>query len=765
MWIMMNRKVFTMLFGLLLAVGWTTGASAQDIMTKAPVRVTTPSPKMETAGHSGNTWQPNKFNWGSQFTAPQVAITKGSQRSQAPQGTRFMAPMRSQNFNLAATVTHPKSWYQALPDVTWNGGSQNITQPFTDVDGMMALVERVYTDKDIPGAKYSETWHCDIPYQTIEYGWNIRGNQYEDIQIQLYSGWISLYGIRIKAKDGTVLANWVAPQTGSSSANLPSGWTVTDYNNAAETLNPEQVIGNYYSYYAPSGCIINIPGSALARNNSTGYVNNTGYVSVEVSTIFTGLYYTGDNYQEPDYYNTTVLIGNETFDFVRDSAYSDDFYYSYPTYIPGTITPPDECGYTVLLVKLHTGKNQSGTPPYEVPDYTHSKSELRDYFTEYVKEIDLLTDGMRVNEGDTTAGTVFAYTGDLSRFYFVSKGKMSYTSSLEAVELDLAPFYSMYEEFSPNVAGGSEDHTDFYEQMKQGVTYPVVHDCQSVNYLQHYFSMAGKQGTNENRVNSLVLFIPDYRGNGNRWSRTYDTFHQPTVGMYMIDLYANVEASSTPDYYTVTVDWFSNLDGLTHTENIPQTYTLYEIRYNEQTGKNDTVPVYTGMDTSWTIDYPVGDPRYYDLYYYVVGTPVGQGGTTENPTYTNPDFFAKSNTDDVTIPGKYDFLGLQWQRYESDYVILNKAEQVNYYRNWLAPHALSVQGQAGINAGNVGAAGRTLTLYRNDGNSETPIMDLDLIMDGNKAYYRIRYINREAHQQVEPGYNETTGEMNSTTNN
>ncbi len=759
---MMNKKLTTTLLGLLLAVGWTSSASAQAlpqaIMTKAPARVTTPSPMMETANHSGDTWQPYKFNWGSQFTVPQDSKSKGSPRSQAPQSTRFMAPKRSQNYNLTATVTHPKSWYQNLPEVTWSGGSQNITEPFTDVDGMMALVERVYTDKDIPGAKYSETWHCDIPYQTIEYGWDIKGTQYEDIQIKLYSGYIDIYGIRIKDKNGNVLYNWTAPQTNGASAGLPSSWTLSDFENGSASLTQEYVSSQgRYAYWMGSqqygGGIINIPARYLNSLNNT-----TGYLSIEVCSYFNG----ASEYVSPTTSNTAVLIGNETFDFVRDSAYSNSFYYSYPTYIPGTITPPDECGYTVLLVKLHTGKNQSGTPPYEVPDYTHSKSELRDYFTEYVKEIDLLTDGMRVNEGDTTAGTVFAYTGDLGRFYFIGKGKMSYTSSLEAVELDMAPFYSMYEEFSPNAAGsGNQNITDFYEKMKQGVTYPVVHDCQSVNYLQHYFSMAGKQGTNENRVNSLVLFIPDYRGNGNRWSRTYDTFHQPTVGMYMVDLYAEVEPSTTPDYYTVTVHWYDNLDDLTHTENIPQTYTLYETKINPETGQVETHVVYTGMDTSWNFDYPVGDPSYYDISYYVVATPVGEGGTTENPTYTNPDFFAKSNTDDVTIPGKSDFLGLQWQRYESDYVILNPQEQVNYYRNWLAPHALSVQGEAGITAGNVGTTGRTLTLYR----GETPIMYLDLMMDGNKAYYRIRHINKEANQQVEDGYDPETGELKSNTNN
>lgn len=38
------------------------------------------------------------------------------------------------------------------------------------------------------------------------------------------------------------------------------------------------------------------------------------------------------------------------------------------------------------------------------------------------------------------------------------------------------------------------------------------------------------------------------------------------------------------------------------------------------------------------------------------------------------------------------------------------------------------------------------------------------MMNGNKAYYRIKYINREENQQVEPGYDPNTGERNSTNN-
>ena len=263
--------------------------------------------------------------------------------------------------------------------------------------------------------------------------------------------------------------------------------------------------------------------------------------------------------------------------------------------------------------------------------------------------------------------------------------------------------------------------------------------------MHHWFTIASEDGSTENRVNCLVFYIPDNRGKANN-GQTYDPDHQPTVGMYMIDLYAELAASSTPDYYTATVNWFDNLDVVTHSDGIPQTYKLYQIL------DGDTTLIYEGPNTTWSGDYPVGEDGPYDIHYFVVGTPTAA---------TNPDtFFAQSNTDDVTVPGKNDFIGLQWVRYESDYFAKNMADpnnnEVNYYRNWLAPHKLSTQGQGGIRAGNVGSNGRTLTLYR----EETPIIDLELVMSGNKAYYRIKYINRNDNQQVEPGYNENTGEKN-----
>lgn len=710
---MMNKKLTTTLLGLLLAVGWTSSASAQLLPgvqeRHQEMRVAVKATK--AVKHAGT---PEKATANQQH---------GSLKANAPK--------RTQNYDLNATVVHPKSWYQALDPVTWSGGSQNITEPFTTAKGMMALLKRIYTDSEIPGAKYSAPRNCDIPYQTIQHGWDIIGTNYLDNPvIWVSSNHVNIREIKIVDGNGGTLRDF-KPEDGTLT--MPSGWSTTSD-------------GYYWYCTSSSGGSVALPAEWLQ--------NNFGSASVMVYCEPQSSYYDGE----------IIEVGNSTYDFSSDTLTYDNQYYSIAGYtFPGTITPPDENGYTVCLVKLYDGINM--TDADMAPEYTATTEELENYFTTYVKEIQLLTDGLRVASGTSNAGTVFAYTGDLNRFFFLSKGKMFYYSSIQGLDYDRAPFYSMYEEFSANDVSDQTGFTDFYEKMKQGTTYDIKHDCMGVNYRQHYFSMSGKQGTTENRVNSLVFYIPDQRGILNSDWREYDPNHLPTVGMYMVDLYAEVEPSTTPDYYTVTVHWHDNLDDLTHTENIPQTYTLYETKINPETGQVETHVVYTGMDTSWNFDYPVGDPSYYDISYYVVATPVGEGGTTQNPTYVNPDFFAKSNTDDVTIPGKSDFLGLQWQRYESDYVILDEAEQVNYYRNWLAPHALSVQGDAGINAGNVGNTGRTLTLYRNDGKEEKPIMYLDLIMNGNKAYYRIRYINREANQQVEDGYDPETGEMTTNNNN
>jgi len=728
--------------GLLLAVGWTTDASAQKLDQGNPwyknaffLKMTKPTMKESSKG------QP--VEWSSNLQAEGV------------NGQPSKAPKRA-NYNQTAPATHIKSWYDGK-HYTWydakgnSQGSPSYTEPVTDSCQMFWFIRSLYSDPEMPGIKYSEAMNTDLGYNGCDFGYWVSGDITQDINITMTSNCYITY-IALYEYGSNEPFTYYDVDDGDTP---PTGWSMP----IKSYMTREQDSSNgWYYWRMPTGytdfyTVFTISKDLLAGHNGVYvYVNarNTSSTANRDYTYKVSWY---------EYNNATYYNGNAETHLLNSTWGGQE------SMVHGPVTPPTENGYSVVLVKL---KDDFDYATGQAEEFTYTDSALYSYYNKYVAEMQLLTDGLRVQEGTSNAGTLFAYSGDLNKFYFISKGKTLQLSGSENAwttsdgnyerYADRAPFYNMYEEFSPYVSGGHEDHSDFYEKMKQGTTYPVIHDCQSVNYMEHFFALSSEDGSTENRVNSLVFYIPDNRGQSN--SRTYEEAHQPTVGMYMIDLYAEVEPSSTPDYYTVTVDWKDNLDVVTHSDGIPQTYYLYEIKYNEETGKNDTTLVTPNGTTSttWTQDYPVGDPTYYDLHYYVVGTPTNA---------TNHDvFFAKSNTDDVTIPGKSDFLGLQWDRYESDYVTNDGVHQeVNYYRNWLDMHALSVQGDAGINAGNVGTQGRTLTLYRKFGNTEIPIIDLELKMNGNKAYYRIKYRNREENQQVEPGYDPNTGEKSSNTNN
>lgn len=698
----MKRKFTTLLFGLLLAVGWT-----NDVQAQLLAKPTVP----ENLRHS-------KQEESKTISFPKALNATGSMR----------APQRTPNTIEADEVrskdwwsTKNYTWYDSYPS-SGTAHTASFTEPATDPYQMMYMVKEIYTNPLYPGIQYDEVYQTATPYPGIGYGWDIEA-VYDDFVISFNNSYAYFYAVTISDYyTEEEIESWSSSTSSSSVGTLPSWLT------PSKTIQKTD-LGGWSSYdygcYMSGGGTLTIKGSSLSGHEAVT-------IAVTVRTTSSG-------------------GGTLTIDGITGSMSTSWQTLSLPREVTsGITTPPDYNGYTVMLVKV---KNDAT----DFPVYTTTATALKDSCFSKYESIELLTDGLRVGSG-SSAGTVFAYTGDLNRFFFIGKGKTAQWNAH-------APFYEMYEEFSPTTVDEGAEITDFYEKMKQGDTYGIQHDCQSVSQMEHYFSMSGKSGTTVNRVNSLVLYIPDDRSTSPTetsdgyisWSREYDD--QPTVGMYMIDLYADIEPSTTPDYYTVTVNWYDNLDDITHSDGIPQTYTLYEIMDHNNDGVIDTIPVYTGPLTTYQNDFPVGDPRYYDISYYVVGTPTAA---------TNPDtFFAKSNTDDVTVPGKDDFLGLQWWRYESDYVTKVNGDdnhEVNYYRNFLAPHALAVQGEAGINAGNVGTTGRTLTLYRGDGVTEIPIFNLELKMNGNKAYYRIKHVNRQANQQVEPGYSPETGERTSTNN-
>jgi len=351
----------------------------------------------------------------------------------------------------------------------------------------------------------------------------------------------------------------------------------------------------------------------------------------------------------------------------------------------------------------------------DFPSYTTNATALIDSCFSKYESIELLTDGLRVGEKTSNAGTVFCYTGVLNRFFFISKGKTAQWSAH-------APFYEMYEEFSPTTTATGDEITDFFSEMKAGNYYGIVHDCQSVSQMEHYFSMSGKAGTDEKAMSALVFYIPDDRSttpkdstDGNTYNiRNYD--HQPQVGLYTIDLFAEVEPSDTYDVdstYTITLDWRSSLEKMVNND-VNQTYIVYEVTFDSIGNR-----IYTPVDTVYN--------------------------STECQL-TKPQTLA-SQTFTYVVMG-FDFMTLYRQRYESDFII---HEEKNYYRNWLYPTNL---------AENTGMTMRQLkkewpnqtasyTLWRDN----LGVAKLEVKAIGKKVYYRIRYYNDT---QVTTGVNDIT---------
>ena len=326
--------------------------------------------------------------------------------------------------------------------------------------------------------------------------------------------------------------------------------------------------------------------------------------------------------------------------------------------ISDNVTPPYEEGYTMFLVKL---KNYTTSPDR----HTTTKANLVSSFTNTIESIEVIKDAIRVGEGDN-AGTIINIEGEFNRFFIISKGKAHYFTpgyhESNAWTPPYAPFYNMFEEFSPTTTDNDAQITDFYDKMSDGEVYDVVHDCASVINFQHYFSMSGKNGTEEKSLSGMFLYIPDNRNEAG--VREYAEGHRPEVGIYTINLNGN--AVDNGDHtYTVNLDWTSELNEVVGSV-VPQTYTLY-VYVTDETG-NSRQEIITTTDTHY--DYVVPqDEHSYTITYVVYGY------ATENDA-----FHAWSNDKTVVIPGWNDFISLVLKHYESDFV---KNQASNYYRNFM----------------------------------------------------------------------------------
>ena len=413
----------------------------------------------------------------------------------------------------------------------------------------------------------------------------------------------------------------------------------------------------------------------------------------------------------------------------------------FPEIIPSETYKPTE-GYTALVVAVkNDNQPYTGETFSEGWEFTDSVS-LINYIEANIDSVKLLTDGMRIGSGEGV-GTVFNCDGTYNKFFFLSKGRARKKASAVYTAMGLAsepwpnyaceegPFKYMFEQFSPTTGVRGDQIEDFYSEMMDGHVYNVVHDCASVIETGHQFSLSGNTGKGSFAFKGMNFFIPDYRlkywvgvdsigvgeadehghyasytyfdcdgrdmnpymvanatgytGVANQQSSDfavnyaqYNPEHAPKVGIYLITLEATAKPSAGYDpevsesrNFDITLTWVSSLDEMTNSS-VPQSFTIYYIDDNGERQLLDELVVdITNPTNSLTLTYPWPQEATSQTFTYIVE---GRGMGEYTP------FVAWSNEDEVIIPGYNDFLALDVDHIESDFVI---DEQRNYYRNFL----------------------------------------------------------------------------------
>ena len=668
-------KLTTLLFGLLLAVGWTSSALAQSNLY------------LPEAVHNKAYYDALEYTWTD-----------------------------------ANNVTH----------------TSKATDVADDPYQMYELIRFVYGNPAFPGPTYgaytsSFTVEDPITYHPIPGGWNITAasnSNPRDIVIDVYQGYtnypVAISSIQVKSGDTVIPGcSWSYSSNGTT---LPSGWTNTGTIQSYNTNNNQTTNnGNSIRFSNNSGSIT-IPADLLTGYNNVTVVINAkardtdySYYRLTVNEVAQNLSSTSFK----DYTWNVTLPEEGANTFVQGTVIPpfENGYTALMVAVKNDATAANENGGTAAGI---VGNRANGS-------YYNSKQRYIDYFAARVAFIKLLTDGLRIgNEEEHTTGTVFNCAGTYNKFFIISKGrareKSDYTKSNYINNTndwwnsnnwyygETFPFQDMFEEFSPTTVDANSQITDFYNEMMDGKIYSVVHDCASVIQEGHQFSMSGNTGTQAYAMDGLNFFIPDFRllfwtdtynnrtidgrdinpymnanqnghtnafTSGSQWAAwfvNYNPQYAPKVGIYKITLEA--DAQKAPNYnsndpkYEVTLNWVSSLNEMTG-EMVPQTYTIWKVIYKEDGTEEKEFLATVQDETSYTYQVAQGDDSY-TITYIIEGHPTPD----ENSDY--PSFVAWSNLDDVVIPGLSDFLTLVLDHYESDFVIGSKlGEEKNYYRNFL----------------------------------------------------------------------------------
>lgn len=701
-------KLTTLLFGLLLAVGWTSSAYAQTSPNNIPDAV-----------YPKSYYDALKYTW---------------------------------------TDANGVSHESASTDLA------------TDPYQIYELIRFVYGNPAFPGPKYgaytsSFVREDPIHYHPVPGGWNIvdaaSAPDPRVITINVtnnYSSWgwsTTYYYVYIQSiqlidtETNETFFTWTP-----TSNTLPNGVTTTNNRNYSN--------GNGIYFNNGTGGTITLASSLTAGHNNVQLV-------IAAKKSETSNYYTTSIAVDGNTKNVTATTsGNFTWNFVfpEEGAFvqgtvATPFKEGYTALIVSVYddaTAADEDAGTSAGI---VGSRARGS-------YFNNKSGYISYIRDRIKSVRLLTDGLRIGNADEhTTGTVFNCEGTYNKFFIISKGKArekSYRTKYNHIGNtndwwnstywyygEVFPFQDMFEEFSPTTGAKGDQITDFYTEMQDGHVYSVVHDCASVIQEAHQFSMSGNSGTQDYAMSGMNFYIPDYRltywkgtddngrsvdgrdmnpyeyGDDNgKTGRTftldsyywttyfaqYNPQYAPKVGIYKITLEADAKQSAGYDAtdpnkrkYDVTLNWVSSLNEMTG-DMVPQTYEIYIVTYDADGTEHQTLLTTVTDETTYTYQVDQGETSK-TITYVIKGYPTPQEGQVY------PSFVAWSNLDDVVIPGLNDFLNLILDHYESDFVIGTKiGDEKNYYRNFL--HVAAENDENSLTMERVDNGEKVFTLYRYD---------------------------------------------------
>ena len=469
---------------------------------------------------------------------------------------------------------------------------------------------------------------------------------------------------------------------------------------------------------------------------------------------------------------------------------------------------PNEEGYTALVVKL---QNKIYVKPDEAgfsqQNFYNSKDSIISYLSRNVKSIQLLTDGLRIGEGDKV-GTVFnAPKGEYNRFFFLSKGQARQKANMVLEEEvyrqhllgENVPFAQLFEQFSPTSGKTGSDIFDFYSEMMQGKVYRIIHDCLSVIQNQHDFSMAGHQDTTAYAMTGMNFFIPDHRlqyweltdtVKSYRWNGSASEVYVKeirTVDGRDMNPYIPASSDKTDDHSVFYRDpsdlavWYAQYDTAQHAPvvgiyllhleaeankvadysednrfynvDLDWTSSLNEMSNSEIPQTYIIYEVRTDSVTGENYNYPIDtvknvtelrlDTLYQQRQHSYPITYVIEGSPTDSD---HPGFVAWSNTATVIIPGYDDFMILNLHHYEADFNVNYTVPQgKNYYRNYLQPENDIANG---ITPEAIKGGYDSFILYRTSTDGKVPVAKIKFAVDSqNKVRYKITYI--EENQDTE----------------